>query len=243
MERLWSFLRRFARVTKEMTPSLDLLTDGLLHYGRRKSTDMEMQLLQRLDRAEKITVLAEEDISSVIKEAPVLISERDIERWKKGKMDIAQHTVKPTSTDGQGIAIRLSKQVAKGNKRPRQAIHLYSGIEWSPQMNMYPAQITFEEACDPSCVVYSCLDGVIEEDTISRTLKRRGIDAMYMKNRAAEEKSMVLEEMKNIVEYLNQQHGSICSIINATERVGPKALLIQRQIQLERQIEQATAML
>ncbi|XP_041953325.1 uncharacterized protein LOC121713086 isoform X2 [Alosa sapidissima] len=101
MERLWSFLRRFARVTKEMTPShrLDLLTDGLLHYGRRKSTDMEMQLLQRLDRAEKVTVLAEEDISSVIKEAPVLISERDIERWKKREMDVAQHTVKPTSTD------------------------------------------------------------------------------------------------------------------------------------------------
>lgn len=42
MERLWSFLRRFARVTKEMTPShrLDLLTDALLHYGRRKSTDL-----------------------------------------------------------------------------------------------------------------------------------------------------------------------------------------------------------
>ncbi|CAM4705171.1 unnamed protein product [Leuciscus chuanchicus] len=37
MERLWSFLRRFARVTKEMTPShrLDLLTDALLHYERR----------------------------------------------------------------------------------------------------------------------------------------------------------------------------------------------------------------
>ncbi|XP_047672600.1 uncharacterized protein LOC125138365 isoform X2 [Tachysurus fulvidraco] len=34
---------RFARVTKEMTPShrLDLLTDALLHYGRRKSTDLD----------------------------------------------------------------------------------------------------------------------------------------------------------------------------------------------------------
>lgn len=42
MERLWSFLRRFARVTKEMTPShrLDLLTDGLLHYRRRKAADL-----------------------------------------------------------------------------------------------------------------------------------------------------------------------------------------------------------
>ncbi|XP_073729005.1 uncharacterized protein [Misgurnus anguillicaudatus] len=65
MERLWSFLQRFARVTKEMTPShrLDLLTDALLHYGRRKSTDLEVQLLQRVDKAEKILILAQKDIS------------------------------------------------------------------------------------------------------------------------------------------------------------------------------------
>ncbi|RXN16026.1 hypothetical protein ROHU_008483 [Labeo rohita] len=42
MEWLCSFLQRFAKVTKEMTPShhLDLLTDALSHYGRRKSTDL-----------------------------------------------------------------------------------------------------------------------------------------------------------------------------------------------------------
>jgi len=35
-ERLWSFLREFSRITKEMSPEkrTDTLTDGLLHYGR-----------------------------------------------------------------------------------------------------------------------------------------------------------------------------------------------------------------
>jgi hypothetical protein len=34
-ERLWSFLRDFSRITKEMGPEkrVDVLTDGLLHYG------------------------------------------------------------------------------------------------------------------------------------------------------------------------------------------------------------------
>ena len=38
MERLWSFLRRMAFITKEMTPShrIDLLTDALLHYSRKQ---------------------------------------------------------------------------------------------------------------------------------------------------------------------------------------------------------------
>ena len=35
MERLWSFLRRFGRMTKEMRPShrIDVLTSALVYYG------------------------------------------------------------------------------------------------------------------------------------------------------------------------------------------------------------------
>ena len=35
MERLWSYLRRFSRMTKEMRPShrIDVLTSALVYYG------------------------------------------------------------------------------------------------------------------------------------------------------------------------------------------------------------------
>ena len=38
MERLWSYLRHFAPMTKEMTAShrIDLLTDACLYYAARK---------------------------------------------------------------------------------------------------------------------------------------------------------------------------------------------------------------
>ncbi|XP_056095222.1 uncharacterized protein LOC130073689 [Rhinichthys klamathensis goyatoka] len=338
MERLWSFLRRFARVTKEMTPShrLDLLTDALLHYGRRKSTDLEMQLLQRLDRAEKISILAQEDISSVIREAPVLVSEGDMEKWKKREMELAQQKQKPINTvcrwkrdyiikliqfykfksgthessmeceteiedsllniekkhrigrrwqesdsdfqstlkdvdselrgqlifkartesreravllhlkrkypDGQGIAIRLSKQIASSNKRLRQAINEYNRIQWPPQMSIFPTIIDFQEACDPSWQVYFCFDDTIEEDNVSRSLKRRGIDAIHMKTRAAEEKRMLYQEMRTITEHLHQQHAFLCSAIKDTDQPGAKAALTQRLHQLERKRYQATVM-
>ena len=37
MERLWSYLRRFSRMTKEMRPShrVDVLTSALVYYGIR----------------------------------------------------------------------------------------------------------------------------------------------------------------------------------------------------------------
>jgi len=42
MERLWSYLRPFSPITKEMTPShrTDLLTDALLHHAQRKKMNM-----------------------------------------------------------------------------------------------------------------------------------------------------------------------------------------------------------
>ncbi|CAM4721750.1 unnamed protein product [Leuciscus chuanchicus] len=331
MERMWSFLRRFARVTKEMTPShrLDLLTDALLHYGRRKSTDLALNLLQKLDKAEKLSTLAEEDISSVIREAP-----QHIERWKKREIELSQQKPKPIHTvskwkrdyikelikfynlksgtceaymgdetetensllnmkkkhrietrwkesdlnfqctlkdvdqelrsqlicragtesreravllqlkrkypDGQGIAIRLSKQVANSNRRLKQEIKEYNSIQCPPQRSIFPATMHFEEACDPSWPVYFCLDEAIEEDEVPRSLKRRGIDALHMKTRAAEEKLLVYQEMRNVTDHLHQQHAFLCSAIDDTEQPGAKAALIQRLRELERKLHETT---
>ncbi|KAL1249593.1 hypothetical protein QQF64_020598 [Cirrhinus molitorella] len=144
--------------------------------------------------------------------------------------------------DGQGIAIRLAKQVASSNKRLRQAIKEYNSIQWPPQMSIFPATIDFQEACDPSWHVYFCFDDTIEEDNVSRSLKRRGIDALHMKTRAAEEKSMLYQEMRTVTEHLHQQHAILCSAIKATDQPGAKAALIQRLQQLERKRHEATLM-
>ncbi|XP_078676405.1 uncharacterized protein LOC144913536 [Branchiostoma floridae x Branchiostoma belcheri] len=72
MERLWSYLRPFFRVTKEMTPShrLDLLTDATLHYAKRKSTDIESSICSRWDKAGKAFTQAQEELSQIISQAP-----------------------------------------------------------------------------------------------------------------------------------------------------------------------------
>ena len=46
MERLWSYLRRFGRMTKEMRPShrTDVLVHALLHYCRKTKSKIGMML-------------------------------------------------------------------------------------------------------------------------------------------------------------------------------------------------------
>lgn len=42
LERLWSFLRRFGKMTKEMRPNhrVDVLTDALLFYAKKRSASL-----------------------------------------------------------------------------------------------------------------------------------------------------------------------------------------------------------
>ena len=46
-ERLWSFMRRFSRMIKEMRPShrIDILTDALLHFARLTVVSLSKGLL------------------------------------------------------------------------------------------------------------------------------------------------------------------------------------------------------
>ncbi|KAK6321850.1 hypothetical protein J4Q44_G00088260 [Coregonus suidteri] len=46
MERLWSYLRKFGKITKEMTPSyhVDTLTDALLYYAVREKQGINVEL-------------------------------------------------------------------------------------------------------------------------------------------------------------------------------------------------------
>ena len=45
-ERLWSYLRRMAKITKEMRPShrLDVLTSALIHYSSKALSSLGQQL-------------------------------------------------------------------------------------------------------------------------------------------------------------------------------------------------------
>lgn len=47
MERMWSYLRRFSRMTKEMRPShrVDVLSDALLYYGRQSANNLSTYIM------------------------------------------------------------------------------------------------------------------------------------------------------------------------------------------------------
>lgn len=87
-ERLWSYLRRFARITKESRPSrrIDILTDALLYYGRISSDrlgkslyiyicysmtkQLETLLPQRYHRFHKLSQTYKNELQILMKNSP-----------------------------------------------------------------------------------------------------------------------------------------------------------------------------
>ena len=49
LEQLWSYLRRFSSMTKEMRPShrIDVLSDALHYYGRKSAANISMCIKAR----------------------------------------------------------------------------------------------------------------------------------------------------------------------------------------------------
>ncbi len=82
MERLWSFLRRFSRMTKEMRPShrLDILNSALQYWGHKKKQILrkclylycyvlrhmfiliDESLVKRFQKAEKVKLNAQKNL-------------------------------------------------------------------------------------------------------------------------------------------------------------------------------------
>ena len=52
MERMWSYLRRFCKMTKEMRPAhrIDVLSHALLYYGRRTKQKLGKVLFAQICR-------------------------------------------------------------------------------------------------------------------------------------------------------------------------------------------------
>ncbi|KAK3731623.1 hypothetical protein QZH41_015887, partial [Actinostola sp. cb2023] len=88
VERLWSFLRDFSRMTKEMAADkrTDVLTDALLYYGGKLRRKFGVSLKGKLSRAESLLHETEIKIMDLSKSFPVPCSTQQIEEWQSAEL-------------------------------------------------------------------------------------------------------------------------------------------------------------
>ncbi|KAK6310984.1 hypothetical protein J4Q44_G00190390 [Coregonus suidteri] len=155
METLLSYLRRFGKVTKEMMPShhIDLLTDALLHHGKKICQRQLDSLPQRLSRATEVATEAEREMAEISQSLPgtTLDTIRDwgrnvsvtLERqklalcWEEQYVAmLQQHTIAMAQQEsGDGTAVCQLVQIERKLKtmeRKNSILH-----RWSPTSNRF----------------------------------------------------------------------------------------------------------
>ncbi|MEQ2315508.1 hypothetical protein AMECASPLE_023134, partial [Ameca splendens] len=101
----------------------------------------------------------------------------------------------------------------------------YNGLQWPPQTTKF--LFTFQTG---------------DKSDVPRAVKRRAIDALHLKTRAAAEKLLLQREMGTLIHHLHQQHEHLHLAINDTTDPGSKAVLLHSIILLERKLYNATVM-
>ncbi|XP_035665584.1 uncharacterized protein LOC118408832 [Branchiostoma floridae] len=147
-------------------------------------------------------------------------------------------SLKQRYPDGQGIALKLSKQLSSANKKLTKAIQAYNNIQslWEPQSGQYPATVSFEVACDTSWDTYQTLHASMGEPGLPYSIKRKAIDAVSLKERAVEEQEMVKTEMERVMQHLHTQHGITLQEIHRcqeSDNISGQAVLTQHIIRIE----------
>ncbi|XP_033743002.1 uncharacterized protein LOC117329255 [Pecten maximus] len=82
MERLWSYLGKFSRITKEMTPEnrIDLLVDGLIHYGQKVKLSLGESLVGKLKRATEMLETTNTALDEILQPFPGITKET-VREW------------------------------------------------------------------------------------------------------------------------------------------------------------------
>ncbi|XP_071124793.1 uncharacterized protein [Mytilus edulis] len=100
LERLWSYLGKFSKITKEMTPEnrIDLLTDGLIHYGQKIREKLGHSLVAKIEKAIRLEKSSIEELEELLKPFTSITEEVVLSWIEDEKVMVTSSQNEPTLT-------------------------------------------------------------------------------------------------------------------------------------------------
>lgn len=94
LERLWSYLGQFRKMTKEMSasPREDIISDALFYLAEKQRSKIVMLLVKQRSRLNELKHSAELEIKDIKKNSPVPIRDEMIQEWKRDEAAILKKT-------------------------------------------------------------------------------------------------------------------------------------------------------
>lgn len=129
-------------------------------------------------------------------------------------------------SDGQAIAVKLSKQITQRTNSIKTTIAKYNASLKSLEdwIEGLPRKIEFDEAKDPRSQLYCDFNFQTNKDTVPFTAKRSAIELHNFLERCKEEQEMLEMETERLVQYYLDKKQELESYINVNGEVQSKIL-------------------
>ncbi|XP_057297873.1 uncharacterized protein LOC130628863 [Hydractinia symbiolongicarpus] len=229
MERLWSYLRSFSKITKEMTSAhrVDFLSDALNHFTMTKLEILGKTLVGWYQKANAVYQTSSAEIQTLCLNLDN-ITDEVIHSWKleeeskiKWKSVVEQEVgwefkyyTKIKELNNENTLLLLSSSVSDTARHRIKLNRLESGLSsfekkhdvndrWSITSNQY----TYHHRKFVQNAVKTTLDTLhtrATERLMLLTLKKRYADGSSICNRLSVQINKICNDLKNLVESLNQ---------------------------------------
>uniref|UniRef100_A0A7M5X5P9 CxC2-like cysteine cluster KDZ transposase-associated domain-containing protein n=1 Tax=Clytia hemisphaerica TaxID=252671 RepID=A0A7M5X5P9_9CNID len=238
MERLWSYLRSFSKVTKEMTPAhrMDLLSDALMHFGSKKMGNIGKHLVFLHQKANETIKSCESEIQSLCSNLSVDVNEDVLKSWKREEDDAVSHKVEEKQRDSgwkelyylklkdyykESALVLISEKVNDAVLHQRKANRLQGSLtsfekkhsivkRWSTA----DADFRSEHAkylSDKCNETVSTLYSRCSERLMLLALKKRYADGSSIAERLSKQINKVCKEIKNLLASYNSMNHEMSS--------------------------------
>ena len=141
-------------------------------------------------------------------------------------------------TDGQSIAIKLSKQITKVTNNINKVLVSFDHV-------LGDQTVTFEMVKDPNAEIYQLLNSVSGQNDISCpwSVRRQIIDWYNLKNRAKEEEALVAAEMCRLCDFYlsNLENTTIACNSEELQDAGMRSMLYRKKLILNKTLSMLTA--
>ncbi|XP_066932743.1 uncharacterized protein [Clytia hemisphaerica] len=230
MERLWSYLRSFSKITKEMTPAhrTDLLSDALLHFGSKKMSGIVEVTDDMLDswKTEEDNAVNMRGVSST------QTSTTDIADWRRTYYEKLKSFYKESSL------VLISEKVSDVALHQRKAKRMASALNsfemrnkvskrWTVASEEYRKQHE-KYLKEKSKETLSTLYSRCSERLMLLVLKKRYADGSAIATRLSKQINKVCSEIKNLLSSYNSVNLEISSrfiVVTYTEVLNVKSTI------------------
>lgn len=253
MERLWSYLRSFSKITKEMTPAhrVDFLSDSLNHFTKTKLENLGRTLIGWYQKANAILQTSSAEIQTLCSSLEGNIMDDIINSWKleeeskvkwKGvaSKDIgweSKYYSKIKEVNTANTLLLLSSNVSETARHKIKLKRLESALTTfekkhsvNRRWNISSAEYKYHHRRFLEDIIENTLSTLhirANERLMLLTLKKRYADGSSICNRLSAQINKVCNEIKNLIELLNQSRNEygVCEVVTYQDALSVNSMM------------------